>query len=110
VNNKLKDAQHFKESIAIYVEMLVDDEMRKHAYAHPTEHELDFQIYRLLCGYAQALDERKNLILMLEKLNSEVNRVTATWRHQKRVESSDMDELVERQIEIEESVEKLLRN
>lgn len=54
------DYKKFYEDISIHVEMMVTPEMRKHAYAS-TEHELDFQIFRLLSGYGEALEELNKL-------------------------------------------------
>ena len=51
-----KELQQFHRDIAIHVEMMVTDQMREHAGAHPTEHDLAFQVYRLLGGYGRALD------------------------------------------------------
>lgn len=50
-----KHTPDFREQIAIHIEMLLDDEMRAHAYADKT-HELEFQIFRVLGGYREALD------------------------------------------------------
>ena len=51
-----KELQKFHSDIAIHVEMMVTDEMRTHAGAHPTEHDLAFQVFRLLGGYGRALE------------------------------------------------------
>lgn len=56
------DYKLFYDNIKFHIDMMVTDEMRKHAYCS-TEHDLDFQIFRLLSGYELALDE-----LAIEKL------------------------------------------
>ena len=53
-----KHTPDFQEQVAIHVEMLLDDEMRAHAYADKS-HELEFQVFRVLGGYREALDEIK---------------------------------------------------
>ena len=50
----------FEHDIEIHVEMLVDEEMRAHAFAD-TSHDLAFQIFRLLGGYRRALEEAASL-------------------------------------------------
>jgi len=54
------DYKKFYENIACHAEMMVTPEMRKHACAS-TEHDLDFQIFRLLSGYSEALEELDKL-------------------------------------------------
>jgi hypothetical protein len=51
-----KDLQKFHRDIAIHAEMLVTEDMRQHACADPVEHDLAFQVYRLLQGYGEAFD------------------------------------------------------
>jgi len=46
--------------IKIHMEMLCTDEIRRHACAS-TDHDLQFQIFRILGGYDELLQERKNL-------------------------------------------------
>lgn len=41
---------------------------------------------------------------LVERLLNKVNKVTAPWRHGRRVDGTAMDELVERQIEIESQI------
>jgi hypothetical protein len=53
------DYEKFYEDIQTHVEMLVTPEMRAHAYADANAHGLSFQIFRLLNGYDQALQELK---------------------------------------------------
>lgn len=54
-------------NIKCHVDMTVTDRMRQHAYASVTEHPLDFQVFRLLTGYDEALEE-------IEELKAEVAR------------------------------------
>lgn len=56
------------EQIAIHVEMLLDDEMRRHAYADKNAHDLPFQIFRVLGGYRQAPSERDELLAALKAI------------------------------------------
>ncbi len=51
----------FYNDIKIHVEMMVDDRMRAYACADANHHELSFQIFRLLSGYSDALDEIEDL-------------------------------------------------
>jgi hypothetical protein len=55
------DYKKFYEDISIHVEMMVTPEMRMHACADPVHHNLSFQIFRLLSGYGEALEELKKL-------------------------------------------------
>jgi len=55
------DYKKFYENIQNHVEMLVTTEMRAHAYADAKAHDLSFQIFRLLSGYDQALQEISEL-------------------------------------------------
>jgi len=52
------DYKKFYENIQTHMEVLCTPEMREHACAS-VEHDLDFQIYRILVGYAEALEELK---------------------------------------------------
>lgn len=51
------DYKKFYEDISIHVEMMVTHEMRMHSCADPDNHDLSFQIFRLLSGYSEALEE-----------------------------------------------------
>ena len=55
------DYKKFYEDISIHVEMMVTPEMRMHACADPVHHDLSFQIFRLLSGYSEALEELNKL-------------------------------------------------
>lgn len=54
----------FENNIKIHFEMLCTPEIRAHAFASE-EHDLDFQVFRVLSGYSMALAE-------IEKLGQEV--------------------------------------
>lgn len=73
-----KDLKLFYDQIRIHVEMLVDERMRAHAYADVT-HDLHFQVFRLITGYEEALNqlaeeqlEKKHLY---EKYKDALNRI-----------------------------------
>jgi hypothetical protein len=51
------DYVKFYKDIETHVEMLVTPEMRQHAYADAKEHDLSFQIFRLLSGYSACFQE-----------------------------------------------------
>ena len=53
------DYKKFYENVQTHIEMLVTPEMRAHACADANAHDLSFQIFRLLNGYDQALQELK---------------------------------------------------
>jgi Ni,Fe-hydrogenase III large subunit len=44
------------ESIKTHIDYLVNDKMRQHAKADRHSHSIDFQVYRLLVGYNEALE------------------------------------------------------
>lgn len=54
------DYKRFYESIVTHMDILCTDEIRKHAYCSK-EHDLDFQIFRILTGYDEALNELNKL-------------------------------------------------
>lgn len=51
-----EELQRFYENIKTHVAELVTPDMRKHAFASEN-HDLDFQVFRLLYGYSEALEE-----------------------------------------------------
>ena len=56
VEKEVKDLTIAMENIKKHFEMLCSYEMRAHGFvAH--EHSIDFQVFRVLCGYQEALDE-----------------------------------------------------
>lgn len=59
--NSASENQFTVDSIEVHMEMLCTDEIRAHAFAS-TEHDLQFQIFRLLGGYHDLLQERKKLL------------------------------------------------
>jgi chromosome segregation ATPase len=54
-------------------------------------------------AYEQLLHEREETEKLLQLLLNKVNRVTATWRHRQETWPSDLDELTERQIQVEQA-------
>ncbi len=54
------DYKQFYENVKIHMEMMVTPEMRHHGYVC-TDHDLDFQIFRLLSGYSKALEEMQDI-------------------------------------------------
>jgi hypothetical protein len=50
------------QDIKVHMEMLCTDEMRAHACASAAEHDLQFQIFRILGGYEELLQERKTML------------------------------------------------
>lgn len=76
-------SEHTKEEaeqIAIHVEMLLDDEMRAHAYADAKAHDLPFQIFRVLRGYREAIIQLAALKAQRDELLAAANRIEAWWR------------------------------
>lgn len=56
-----EDYVKFYNDVKIHFEMLCTDRMRRHAYADPVAHDLAFQVFRILSGYEQALEESAQL-------------------------------------------------
>lgn len=52
----VKDLTLAMSHIKIHFEHLCSEEMRVHGYVSH-EHSIDFQVFRVLCGYQEALDE-----------------------------------------------------
>jgi hypothetical protein len=79
-----KEYEKFYKDVQIHFEMLCTDEIRAHAYAD-ISHDLAFQIFRVLGGYRQALEElatqraqweeeRSGLIDMMENMIAELEQ------------------------------------
>lgn len=49
--------KQFYKDIECHIDMMVSPEMRMHACADPVQHDLAFQVFRLLSGYGEALEE-----------------------------------------------------
>ena len=62
------DYKKFYGDILTHVVMMVTTEMRIHACADPTHHDLSFQIFRLLNGYDKALEELNNVRTTIAKI------------------------------------------
>lgn len=71
------DCKQIYANIACHVEMMVTPEIRKHAYASE-EHDLDFQIFRILSGYSKAIEERDKLFAALKGMESIWKSVCST--------------------------------
>lgn len=56
VEKIVKDPALAMSNIKIHLEHLCSEEMREHGYVSH-EHTIDFQVFRVLCGYQEALDE-----------------------------------------------------
>ena len=54
-------------SIEVHMEMLLSDEIKQHAVIDTNRHDLPFQIFRLLCGYNEALEELDDLKTSIEE-------------------------------------------
>ena len=70
MDDKVKDFEFYKsfyENAATHVEVLVTEEMREDACTS-TEHDLDFQIYRILTAYDEAITERQLASDKLERV------------------------------------------
>jgi len=61
VNKTNSDIRQAIKDIEIHLEMLLTDDMKRHAYISD-EHDLSFKIFRLLGGYDQALEFIKKII------------------------------------------------
>ena len=70
MKDEVKDFEFYKsfyENVATHVEVLVTEEMRRDAYTS-TEHDLSFQVYRLLVGYEETLAQRQMVCDKLERV------------------------------------------
>lgn len=56
IEKTVKDPALAMSNIKIHFEHLCSEEMRVHGYVSH-EHSIDFQVFRVLCGYQEALDE-----------------------------------------------------
>lgn len=63
------DYKKFYENIVIYMDAFCTDEIRKHASC-PEKCDLDFQIFRLLGGYREALYKIKELKEKLKEIDN----------------------------------------
>jgi hypothetical protein len=66
---------HFRKSIATHVSEMVTKEMREHACADAKDHDLEFQIFRLLSGYDEALEEISRLQGLLGEAREEMDSI-----------------------------------
>ena len=57
---RLVDLDRIITNIRIHFEQLCSDDLRQHGYIAP-DHDIDFQVFRALCGYKEALVERVEL-------------------------------------------------
>jgi len=62
-----------RKDIETHIEMLVDDEMRAHAFASK-EHDTAFQVFRLFGGYRQALNEINTLRTQLAEATARAEK------------------------------------
>lgn len=97
----MNDYKRFFNNIKIHVEMLVDDRMRTHAYASTT-HDLDFQIFRIITGYDEALDK----IDQLEKDKQELIDKIKDWENRLDLLSYDINLQISAQEEMKEYLKK----
>lgn len=69
-------------NIKTHVDVLATKRMREHALSHATEHPIDFQVFRFLTGYEEALEEieKQREIINFTKLTLEKHQ---TWTGQK---------------------------
>jgi hypothetical protein len=57
---RLAELDRIIANIRVHFEQLCSDDLRQHGYiAH--DHDIDFQVFRALCGYKEALVERMEL-------------------------------------------------
>lgn len=78
---KAPDKQRVLNNIKTHIDMLADPRMRRHAYIDKSIHPIDFQVFRVLTGYNEALEElekQKELITTI-KLTLEKHQ---TWTGQ----------------------------
>lgn len=66
IANALAAREEFRKSVEVHFDMLCTEQIRAHAYADVT-HDLDFQIFRVLSGYGNALGEIVDLKARLAK-------------------------------------------
>lgn len=60
LETRLADLDRIITNIRIHFERLCTDDLREHGYiAH--DHDIDFQVFRALCGYKEALVEKVEL-------------------------------------------------
>lgn len=88
--NKAKD-QRIREldNIKIHMGMLCTDEIRAHACASATEHDLNFQIFRILGGYDEALKTIAAMQRQIDQLKSDLEHAEITRETQLSAQETD---------------------
>lgn len=87
--------------------LMADDWIQIRQSTHTKLMQRRTEAIKLKAENEKLLAEKLEIDRQLQRLLNKVNRVTATWRHQKKVNDDDLTILCNRQIEVEEATGRL---
>ena len=58
--------EHTITNIKVHFDMLCTHELRQHGFVSP-DHDIDFQVFRVLCGYRESMDRHAALVDAVKK-------------------------------------------